>query len=339
LKKSVPSDETTALHHIRRFVKNDFLPEHLRKGCTSEASHPTLHLLVCPVSVVTSEELNSLFSTAVHLFEPLKPVLRSIPVPLYAPTSATQAAEWSSKYWPIVYKNMNPYGPHPALVARAGLDIIAEHRADSYIALAHDAGNESFMSKHGLDIGAVIVERDAKTGTKVVAVAGDARYCGLGTGTDKRGVENPMGHAVMRAIGMVADKRRLMEQTPSPSAPTSDLPMPRDPFVTGPITNLERGYCEFSNNLAPNGYLCLELELYLTHEPCAMCTMAVLHSRFARVVFEHAMPKTGALSAEEGSLGYGMFWRDPLNWKMLCWQWIADENRDDAVAISAHTQA
>lgn len=37
-----------------------------------------------------------------------------------------------------------------------------------------------------------------------------------------------------------------------------------------------------------------ECELYVTLEPCAMCAMALMHARFARVVFAAHDPKTGA---------------------------------------------
>lgn len=35
-------------------------------------------------------------------------------------------------------------------------------------------------------------------------------------------------------------------------------------------------------------------ELYVTLEPCAMCAMALLHARVARVIFAASDPKTGA---------------------------------------------
>lgn len=43
--------------------------------------------------------------------------------------------------------------------------------------------------------------------------------------------------------------------------------------------------------------------LYVTLEPCAMCAMAVVHARIARVVFGAADPKTGAAGSVFDLLG------------------------------------
>ena len=46
--------------------------------------------------------------------------------------------------------------------------------------------------------------------------------------------------------------------------------------------------------LALGNYRLVGCELYVTLEPCAMCTGAILHSRIGRVVFGARDPKTGA---------------------------------------------
>lgn len=73
------------------------------------------------------------------------------------------------------------------------------------------------------------------------------------------------------------------------------------------------------------GYLCHELEIYCTHEPCVMCSMAILHSRFGKMVFQNRMPETGGMCAD-GELGHGLFWRKELNWTVLAWQWISQRD-------------
>jgi tRNA-specific adenosine deaminase 3 len=41
------------------------------------------------------------------------------------------------------------------------------------------------------------------------------------------------------------------------------------------------------------GYQLTNRTLYITHEPCIMCTMALVHARVKEVVFIHSMPTTG----------------------------------------------
>ena len=42
-------------------------------------------------------------------------------------------------------------------------------------------------------------------------------------------------------------------------------------------------------------YLCRGLDLYISHEPCCMCAMALLHSRIRRIYFIHPAEKFGGL--------------------------------------------
>ena len=103
--------------------------------------------------------------------------------------------------------------------------------------------------------------------------------------------------------------------------PTSRTPLvPADPgiFRDQPMLAVERDHHDTTGN--EEGYLCHDLELYTTHEPCVMCAMAVVHSRFGRAIFAQRMPETGGLWAD-GHLGHGLFWRKELNWTLLAWQY------------------
>jgi len=60
----------------------------------------------------------------------------------------------------------------------------------------------------------------------------------------------------------------------------------------------------------------------VTHEPCVCCGMGMIHSRFRSCVLGREMPGSGGLSAEKGAnrLGYGLFWRRELNWRVMTFQ-------------------
>jgi tRNA-specific adenosine deaminase 3 len=291
------------------------------------------YFLLCPTRYIQHAELFALLRKCPP-FDGGKlavPRILFVTVPSLAPTSAEQAAQWSEQYWPIAYKNTNPYGPHPSLVTRNTAEIAAD--AGSWLALARVAGQHMSAQCLGESVGVAIVDQ-TKNIPEVVMVAGDSRWRSpAGAVEPPSGMGNVMAHPVQRAIAMVAKKRLR-------AAGTDPTLLDRSLFCDTPLTDIEKEYY-VKDNIGTSGYLCVDLDIYLTHEPCAMCSMAILHSRFRRCIFAQRMPLTGGMTADRvdgaasvsGGLQHGLFWRpSELNWKFLAWQ-FEEEDKSKVASI------
>lgn len=138
----------------------------------------------------------------------------------------------------------------------------------------------------------------------------------------------------------------------SPASPISTRQLPTDANISG---------------RAEGGYLCAELDIYLSHEPCWTCSMGLCLSRFRAVIFPRSgRMKTGGLSTEPITNGeepdsdeedcghkdkvppkdvrevyYGMHYREELNWRALGFEFIEKEEKppmvewDDGVEFHA----
>lgn len=321
------------------------------RNSARQQSQPSLYLLA---SLATSLPL-SVLSTILTSFLPRhSAVVSTIPVPQYPPVSAHQAQEWSQSHWPTVYRKHNPFGPQLSTVKNAEASM--SPKLGLWMELALMAGVNAKERGMGEQIGAVVVEKGS-----LVAVAGDGRWAGNDriNATDRmdtkvRGCGNPMAHASMRAIGIVARKRRdvLARQFSSVSdegagqQAAADTAQKANHFLDKPTTALEKDVY-MGDSIRGGGYLCLDMDIYITHEPCVMCSMAILHSRFGKVVYGQRMVATGGLCAEaeqldasscERRLGHGLFWRPELNWRLLAWSW-EDKDKDSYKAVGKDTHA
>ncbi|MCJ1403198.1 tRNA-specific adenosine deaminase subunit tad3 [Xylographa trunciseda] len=331
-----PTTTSVTLQHLRRFAKATALPRSARRclGCplggdalptdatatSSSLEAPSLYLLICATTTLSRERALEILASAPigGMGSPFD--IYTIPVPAQAPTSEEQALQWSRDCWPTVYKKHNPYGPHPSIVLRAE-ESLRPLVAD-WMKLARKVSRDGLGSSRGDCIGAVIVDPGVDERPMAVVAASDARW-EMAVSRTQQGNGNIMAHAVMRAIGMMARKRRGLLGIGEEGS--------RDAFLDHPITPTEQTVFGRSTVKA-GGYLCTELEIFVTHEPCVMCSMAILHSRFSKVIFGMRMPRTGGLTAESSpGLGYGLWWLPELNWKLLAWQWVDEESQQDTL--------
>lgn len=331
LRDLLPEEIVKGVPHLRRCAKPCDLPAHLKTQFMNESPQSRqihtgksnwIYIILGPENSLQREELVQALSAIEGLEDPV--FIRSVPMPMVPPTSQVQAAMWSQHFWPTVYRKNNPLGPHPSMVSRSTEEI--SNDAAVWMTLAHQVATEGHAAGYGEPMGACIVHREPGK-TTIVALATDARWSEHG----KTGCTgNPMAHAVLRAISMVAQKLVRAENRAAKTAPEPILEF--EAFQDNPLLDAEQKVFEIEHP-CPDGYLCHGLELYLTHEPCVMCSMAILHSRMGKVVFRHRMPLTGGLCAEDrgtdhaslrgadGGRGLGLFWRRELNWSLVAWEW------------------
>ena len=103
---------------------------------------------------------------------------------------------------------------------------------------------------------------------------------------------HPLRHSVINAIRKVAEWRATISSS-------SDEKLDRGtPTEIVPTEN----FGEAGDNMRTNGthYLLTSLTLFTTHEPCVMCSMALLHSRVKEVIFLRPMDATGGCGGHDG---------------------------------------
>ena len=336
-----------SFQHLRRFADTAHLPDHLRRGYEISNGSPSvvdelIHFLILPPLPPDHAAIVGAFQ--VHT-EPSFPfVLRPLQVPLYPPVSQEQAERNSTYYWPCSY---NPAAqtiqnaPHYQTLRLVTEQLLnGRWQVGHYMRLAQLVGEQTLELRVGRCSGAVAV--DSGTGT-VVAIAGDARWLD-GATAEEADEGRPEHHALMRVIAMVAAKERKGRGIHDVQAGSGM------DNATAPITVIERQYLERSchstlrdyppasdvlsdgGDVEELGYLCTGLDIYLTHEPCVMCSMAMVHSRFRACIFGRRMNGTGGLCAEtaDQGIGYGLCWRKELNWRVITSEYRSqDAGKDD----------
>ncbi|XP_073540648.1 probable inactive tRNA-specific adenosine deaminase-like protein 3 isoform X2 [Phyllobates terribilis] len=202
-----------------------------------------------------------------------------ISVPSRAAKNQKEQHVWGS-IWPCTYhakpKNTNME------VGSSGEALSPEEkiRVMKNMQLALEAAQQN-QTKGKKGVGAVVVDRESG---KVLAI-----------GTDQTGANGgPLLHACMVAIDMVAYQQGGGAYVGLSSMQENYKAKPLEETKKGMETigneREKRKHSMEKDENAEMPYLCTGCEVYVTHEPCVMCSMALLHSRVSCVYYGCTTP-------------------------------------------------
>ncbi|KAH3669795.1 hypothetical protein OGATHE_002607 [Ogataea polymorpha] len=182
--KSEFKESANSLRHLKRFLK------------AKKNDRDLLKVLICACDQINQEELEKI------LFGPLKRSrIEKVKAPLNKPFDKELNAEWSAKYWPIVWKG-NPMIQE----LNESYKQFCEQKVHGYLKLISDLSRTS----KGLPVVTIFVDPSTD---QIMAQKFDLR--------DSSDI---MRHSIMNCIGEIAKNELQRRQArPDPSAPTNYL--------------------------------------------------------------------------------------------------------------------
>ncbi|KAJ2467015.1 tRNA-specific adenosine deaminase subunit tad3 [Coemansia sp. RSA 2322] len=183
-------------------------------------------------------------------------------VPAVAPYTGEQYERWKT-VWPVAYR------PLAHVQKTLGLD------DQTYIETTLRYVNDMARQRNcGLVVAAVCSPKTRLVLAEASVVAA--------------GEEHPLRHAAMCCIAQVADaERKRLEEEESESAQTV-VPAKRSHSLVSVESKCDLNGGDLNGGggaVVAAGYLCEGLDVFSTKEPCAMCAMALVHSRIGRLFY------------------------------------------------------
>ncbi|KAJ8282591.1 hypothetical protein COCON_G00051100 [Conger conger] len=258
--------------------------QHIKRvrACKDSGSLHPLEIIVCLVrDVQPTNDSNDLSISALLPSDRVdcrglgEPFL--VKIPAHPPLTRPQF-EQASRHWPTSF-----HEDKLLTVALKGQLFTADQKAKMQLFMMGAITAAKATQVLGMDaVGAVIVDPQSESV--------------LATGHDCRGGTNPLHHAVMVCIDLVAQGQGggtyKFDRYPSCQFSAPTLPPHQSSREISPSVD-SLGLDQAEQSWVP--YICTGYDLYVTREPCVMCAMALVHSRISRVFY-------GAAS-EDGALG------------------------------------
>lgn len=139
--------------------------------------------------------------------------------------------------------------------------------------------NESLMLKHDFYSRLTLELAQFSKSTSAVLIVDPRSDTVVASGIDTRD-SHPLAHSVLNAIKNVS-KRQLKEF----KSTHDDLDDVLNQFLRANSNKYELLEENFRKSLNKDDYLCTNYNIYMSHEPCSMCAMALVHSRVSKVFY------------------------------------------------------
>ncbi|CDO70863.1 hypothetical protein BN946_scf184801.g56 [Trametes cinnabarina] len=220
-----------------------------------------------------------------------------VQVPKTAATTMT-SLKLKSTLWPTIYAPRKKFEPEPWSRGKARW---ACEAMKEVVRIAQAAGEKGELPV------AAYVPAPHDEETRVATLMFEP----IGAHDTRRTTSHPLRHCVINLVRAVGELRASSTTSDAKSPPPQltpivDVPTPSSTSVPTSAPSPEQIAAALSPSRpktpstqsqsdARNGahYLLTSLSLFMTHEPCVMCSMALLHSRVKEVFYLFPMEKTG----------------------------------------------